>query len=175
MLISKQPYNVLFKRFSLWKISKLQKRLGDTFKEGASVKFTMDKTSDFPTLIDIDPCLLDTCPTCYAFYELGDAQRVDCGRCTEVEPRDRVDIPLKLAVSKEKKYTFSPGLTLTFSDEEDTYSTCVWSKNPLFDDLKLLSVDSHYMVYGWIKEKKDRGLEGIKYLIDLDDIPDDIE
>ena len=173
ILISKQPYETLFKKFTLWNLSKVKKRLGGDIKEGTSVIFAIDNTTEYPSLKEIDLCELDSCFTCNAFYETGDAQRIDCGRCFEVEPRRRIDIPLKLVVSREKKYTWSPGLTLTFRDEEeDTYSTCVFSRSPLFDDLKLLSINTTYTVYGWIKEEKDKGLEGMKYLIELDDIPE---
>ena len=173
ILTSKQPYETLFRKFTLWSVSKVKKRLGDGFIEGSSVRFEEDTEAEFPSLTDIELCELVVCFTCHAFYELGDAQRLDCGRCTEAEPRKRVDIPLKLVVSKEKKYTWSPGLTLTFkNDEDDTFSTCVFSRSPLFEELKTLSTDSTYKVFGWVKDEKDRGLEGIKSIIELDDVPE---
>ena len=171
----RSPYSTTFKKFTVWSVGRLEKVVGSTMETGTMVKFVEDKESQYPTLKSIRLASLDTCFTCQGFYETGDAQRMDCGDCSNVEPKEQLDGEVKLVNIKEKKYTFSMGITLTFANEDEscTYSTCVFDKSPLYHGVKELKKDESYHVKGWITSEVDRGIDGVKAFIELDDVPEE--
>lgn len=149
--------------------------IGTPLIRDVSLKFHEDTESKYPTLISIELAILDRCMECKGYYECEDAQRTICEACTNVEPRERVDEELKLVNIKEKKYTFSNGITLTFADSDDTttFSTCIFERNPMYDAVKLLKKDSMYHVRGWVSSKNDKGLDGIKAIFELEEAPEE--
>lgn len=171
----KLPYSTIFKNFTIWNVRRLERVVGSTLEDGTMVKFVEDPTSQYPTLRSIELASLDTCFTCHGFYETGDAQAMDCGECSNAEPRDQLDGPVKLVSIKEKKYTFSKGITLTFANEDETYtySTCIFDKSPLYGGVKELKKNEMYHVRGWITSEVDRGIDGVKTFIELDDVPEE--
>ena len=171
----KTPYSTTWKRFNIWKLKRLERIVGGPLTEGDSVKFEEDTTAQYPTLTAMDFVLLDNCELCHGYYELGDAQRAvrECGECKNRVSRERVDEELKLVHTKEKKYTFSSGITLTFTDTDETttFSTCIFERSPIYNGVKGLKEEEMYRVQGWITSKADKGLDGIKCLIELEDTP----
>lgn len=168
----KLPYRSFFKKYTIWNLPRLQARLGE-LKEGTMVKFDEDAESRYPVLTSLELAALDTCFTCHSFYEVGDAQRLDCGQCREGEQRRRVDEPLKLVSTREKDYTYSRGVAMTFinDDETCTFSTCVFANNPLYQGLLLLTSGDSYLVKGWITQETP-GVDGTKALMELEDVPE---
>ena len=161
------PYRRKFVKFNIWDLPELKTRYGDDFQEGAQVQYSYDTDTQYPYLTDFERCLLGSCPDCYADYELGDAQRMSCGYCYNIEV-DRLDISLKLESSKIKKYPYSKGISLCFADQDTNYICCVFETSPLYDDLQTLEVGMEYIVVGW----KGAKLEDGKFYFSLIDVPE---
>ena len=161
------PYRRQFVRFNIWDLPGLKTRYGDGFQEGAEVQYSYDTETQYPYLTDFEPCLLGSCTDCYAQYELGDAQKISCGDCDNLEV-DRLDVSLKLESSKIKKYTYSKGISVCFTEQETKYICRVFETSPLFEDLQTLEVGVEYTVVGWRGEK----LEDGNFYFSLIDVPE---
>ena len=164
------PWITEYKKFIVWKKTRLLNN-GELFKLGDHVRVTYIN-SKFPKLKQMESLLLDSCPVCFAFYEVEDAQRGDCGNCSvdDEEKQERVNASLKLVSKKTKTYTYSDGCCLTFVDEEkDTaYFACVFKNKPFYSKLALLQTNGYYKVVGWITRTTDDG----DFMIDIVDLPD---
>lgn len=170
----KQPYTTLWKRYNLWKVNVVEKVLEAKLEVGLDLRFTEADNARFPTLSTVEKVLLQCCDQCQAFYEMGDAQVIDCGGCQTSIPREYLDENLQLVFKKEKMYTFSKGITLTFSDDKDTtsWSTCIFENSPFFSQAKELNEKTTYQVRGWVTSSQDCGLNGVKCLLELTHRPE---
>ena len=164
------PWKTVYKKFNVWNKAKLLNN-GEQFKLEDEVRITY-VDSKFPKLKEIESVMLDSCAVCFSFYEVENAQRMDCGFCSvyDEEKRDRVNTTLKLISNKTKTYTYSDGCCLTFVDEDTdtTYFTCVFENSPFYSDLTHLETKTYYRVLGWVAKKTDDE----NFFIDLVDIPD---
>ena len=169
----KVPYSIIWKKYNIWKLSRLEKIINTPLVKETMLKFSEDSESQYPTLTSIELACLDICHQCQGFYESADAQQIECGYCSNIEPKERLDQELKLIHVKEKQYTFSVGVTLTFTNDEEThtFSTCVFGSSPLYNDIKGLIKDQLYHVRGWITSENNKGLDGVKALIELEEAP----
>lgn len=168
------PYATEWKRFNIWNMGRLEKVLETEACVGLEVKFEEGAAAKFPTLTAIEQSLFGTCEECHAYYELGDTQVSECGRCGTVEPREYMDEKVMLVHKQEKSYTFSSGISLTFADRAETtsWSTCIFANNPFYEKVGSLIEKKEYIIRGWISSRQDRGLDGVKCLVDFTVAPE---
>ena len=166
VIIADTPYKREFLKFNIWSVKRIE-----GIEEGSTVKFSYNKEGRFLKLREIELAVIGTCFTCYAMYELQDAQQLSCTECHTGEQRDRIAGTLKLTTSSVKQYTYSNGISLTFVDEEDTrFITCVFQNSPLFDNLLTLDTNAEYKVTAWKTTELD---DGDGFFMDLIDVPEE--
>lgn len=155
-------------------MERLEKVLETSVCEGLEVKFEEGAATKFPTLTAIEQSLFGTCDECHAYYELGDAQVSECGGCGNTPPREYLDEKVILVRRQEKSYTFSSGISVTFADRAETtsWSTCIFANSPFYEKVGSLIEKEEYRIRGWISSRQDRGLDGVKCLIEFTVAPE---
>ena len=147
------PFATKFLKFCLWDNSQLSHD-GKLFKQGDQIIVNYYYQDIFLRLVSMIPQPFDECPVCSCFYEMSDAQRIDCSQCSNYakdQVKERVHSSLTLVANWVKDCKYSKGQSMVFidNDTKKTLNCIVYENHPIFSKLANIQLLNEYTVIGW--------------------------
>ena len=151
------PFDTKLLRFNVWNTKLLNKSTGQQYdiNEQVEARYHL-KNAKFPTLDELLPATIDSCPICYNTLPAIDTQRMNCDACSILpssEHKERINIPMRFESCTANEYLYSVGYRIELLPlDRDTPFTCVIFPNTLlYSRLQTLKVGNMYNVLAWKK------------------------
>ena len=152
------PFETKILRFNVWDTKLLNKSTGDQFDINEQVKVRYHlKEAKFPTLDELLPATIDSCPICHNALPAIDTQRMDCHACSIIPPNEHKEWvnkePMRLMSCTAKEYLYSLGyrIELLPLDCEKPFTCVIFPNTLLYSRLQTLKVGNVYNILAWKK------------------------